>query len=92
MLASFPDGAKRSLEYRMQRGASGIGLPIETYRARVEAGQKWCCGCKDWHPRESFGVRSDSLDGLMRVCREANNARAREGMRRLAARRRETAS
>lgn len=74
---------QRSMEYRMQRGAGRLGIPLEEYRRQVEAGLKWCTGCKVWQPRDQFGPSKSLLAGLMPECRESINARARENMRRL---------
>lgn len=71
-------------------GAGILGIPVRTYRSRVKDGLKWCPGHQDWHPRTEayFYARRAKLDGLDTICKEINRVRAREGMRRLSARRR----
>jgi hypothetical protein len=48
--------------------AARIGMPVEAYRANLDAGLKWCSGHRAWHPLASTKfptnrMRSDSLDG-----------------------------
>ncbi len=57
--------------------AKRIGLPIDQYMARRDSGQKWCCGCKAWHPTDAFGLSRNRADGLSQQCREWANARLR---------------
>ena len=58
-----------------------LGVPLAEYRARVEAGERWCWGHKAWEPRDAFGVRFMNRDGLNTICRELDRAKARERMR-----------
>lgn len=52
-----------------QRAAAArIGVTEEAYRARLAAGDKWCGGCRAWHPREAFGIDRSRSDGLSAVC------------------------
>lgn len=78
---------RRSLATRINYGAAALKIPRSVYAEQVEAGKKWCWACHDWHPCAAFGVRRSTPDGLDNICTERNNARAREGMRRLRARR-----
>lgn len=39
--------------------------------ARTEAGEKWCTGCAQWHPRDRFTVNRAARDGLQSWCRES---------------------
>lgn len=70
-------------EHRMRLGAAKLGVSLDAYRSHVEAGEKWCFACQAWRPREDFGRSERATDGLLTSCRESNNRRAREGMRRL---------
>lgn len=75
------------IERRVRHGAASLGISRAEYRARLEAGERRCAGCHAWHPAAAFGARASYTDGLDRICREARNARCREAMRRLYARR-----
>ncbi len=55
--------------------ATRLGLSVEQYNALVAAGQKWCGGCKEWHPTSRFGQDRTRYDGLTSRCL---NARARK--------------
>jgi hypothetical protein len=44
------------------------GLTEDAYRAHVAAGEKWCGGCKKWHPRSAFGSDRSRNDGLAARC------------------------
>lgn len=58
--------------------AKKIELKPELYRSRVKAGEKWCYGCRDWHPRYFFGKDKTRFDGLVPACREFKNSRLRK--------------
>ncbi len=49
--------------------ASRLGLSLAEYQARRDAGEKWCTGCKDWHPVAEFAHDSSRSDGLRAACR-----------------------
>jgi hypothetical protein len=72
--------------------ANRIGVSVNEYRARREAGERWCWACRDWHPAAAFGWRSDALGRqfwrVMSSCVDGNRAASRAGMARLRARRR----
>lgn len=39
--------------------ATRLRLPVDEYVARRAAGERWCSGCRDWHPASAFaGNRS----------------------------------
>ncbi len=48
--------------------AARLGLSFDGYAAKVEAGEKWCVGCKAWHPVAAFGVDKGRGDGLATTC------------------------
>jgi len=52
----------------MKRAAAYLGLSFEEYTAKIEAGEKWCVGCKAWHPVAAFGVDKSRGDGLSTIC------------------------
>ena len=62
-------------EFAWRRGATKLGIPFETYRGHVEAGEKWCTGCRGWHDRSAFGVCQSARDGLNQLCRAGVRAR-----------------
>lgn len=51
-----PHGQRRgrSMETRMEIGATKLGISADEYRAHVEAGEKWCGGHREWHARDAF--------------------------------------
>ena len=76
-------GRPHTRETRMRVGAGKLGIPFETYKAHVEAGQKWCCGCQEWHMNNPgvFGVRRSAGDGLDNICARYARKVGRERMR-----------
>lgn len=48
--------------------ASRIGISVAEYDLRVAAGQKWCIGCRRWHPKRAFGPDRSRNDGLAARC------------------------
>lgn len=44
----------------------------------VRTGEKWCGGCKAYHPRTAFQRNRSAPDGLQKTCREFTNARRRD--------------
>lgn len=55
--------------------AARAGVSVEEYVARVESGEKWCTGCKEWHSRAAFGDDASRSDGLAASCLVARKAR-----------------
>lgn len=55
------------------RTAEMVGCTAEEYGEHIEAGEKWCTGCKQWHDRSAFGKDSSRSDGLAGSCRVAKN-------------------
>lgn len=55
----------------LKRVAARIGMTVSEYQDRIKNGEKWCCGCKAWHSRESFGVDRTRSDGLDPTCHQA---------------------
>ena len=51
--------------------ARRIGLTLAEYAHNVNAGLKWCFGCKAWHPVDHFGADRTRGDGRARACRAA---------------------
>lgn len=52
----------------LKNAARQTGLSLEDYQARVSNGEKWCTGCKDWHPRSVFTLDNSRSDGLTSTC------------------------
>lgn len=77
-----------TLDHRIAIGASQLGMSTDEYVRHIRAGEKWCTGHHDWHPRAEFGKRESLPDGLNNICRAIDRERARLRMRDLAARRR----
>jgi hypothetical protein len=72
----------RSDEHAMRVGATQLGMSLTAYRVRVEAGLKWCFACRRWQPREEFGRRWSTRDGLNRICRAAATEQVKASQRR----------
>ena len=52
----------------VKRQARRRGLSLEDYLARIDAGEKWCTGCKEWHLRSAFTLDNSRRDGLTPTC------------------------
>ena len=57
--------------------ASRIGITRAEYDRRIDAGEKWCTGCRAWHHRSAFGADKSRADGLQTACRDARRNRPR---------------
>jgi hypothetical protein len=71
---------KRSMTDRMQQGATAIGVPLDIYEARLEAGERWCAHHKTWHPSGEFsrGTTSYGVARFRSICRLADRERYHE--------------
>jgi 5-methylcytosine-specific restriction endonuclease McrA len=49
--------------------AKRIGVPVDEYVSRINSGEKWCTGCKEWHSRTLFYVDRSRSDGLAASCK-----------------------
>jgi hypothetical protein len=49
--------------------AARIGVTLDEYDQRRAAGEKWCTGCKQWHPHVDFNIDRSRGDGLGKWCR-----------------------
>lgn len=54
-----------------KRRAKALGLSFEEYSAKLEAGEKWCSGCKAWHPIVHFKSDRSRTDGYATICSAA---------------------
>ena len=57
--------------------ARRVGVSLGEYQQRVADGQKWCGGCRDWHPLAAFHIDASRGDGLAARCRTVQNRRPR---------------
>jgi hypothetical protein len=57
--------------------ARRLGIPIEEWDRRVDAGEKWCTACKCWHMRDAFGKDATRYDGLSSTCLEKKRGLSR---------------
>ena len=64
------EGAERS-------AAKKLGIPTEEYRRRVQAGDKHCGRCREWHQRTAFGEDSTRYDGLSSSCLHSRRVKVR---------------
>lgn len=67
-------GVPKSAEHRMRIGATRLGISFAEYCARVEAGERWCYGCRVWQPAEEMISQRQRLHGRGNICRKANLA------------------
>lgn len=61
----------------LRGAATHLGLTLEEYLGRIEAGLKWCTGCRAWHDRSAFSRDRTTGDGLKTDCVAASRARPR---------------
>lgn len=57
--------------------AARIGITLAEYDRRLDAGEKWCGGCRAWHDRAAFAADRSRGDGMASRCRDSVNAAAR---------------
>lgn len=69
MEGSVVEGSDRPrLEWTYRMAAQKLGMTERAYRARVEAGEKWCTLCRDWHKASLFGRDRSRGDKLTHSC------------------------
>ena len=61
----------------LKTAAARIGVTPEEYTRRRAAGEKWCMGCRAWHPADRFATDRSRGDGLVPTCRDFRNAQCR---------------
>lgn len=66
----------------MKIAAARVGMTLAEYMARLDAGEKWCTGCKAWHPRAVFVVDRSRGDGLRARCLAADRGRTQPNRKR----------
>lgn len=57
-----------SLSGATKTAAIRLGMTIDEYLEKRAAGQKWCSGCKSWHPTQDFPRNRNRSDGLNAEC------------------------
>lgn len=55
----------------LKTAARRVGLTLESYTARVAGGERWCTGCKQWHPVARFSADRSRGILLSAQCRFA---------------------
>jgi len=60
----------------IRTAAAKHGLTVEEYEAKTVA-EKWCTGCKAWHPRSDFPRDRHRGDGLRARCLAADRGKPR---------------
>src|SRR5437660_1214436 len=69
-----PRGQTMSTEERGRRSAATrIGVPFEEYERR-RIFERWCTGCRAWHPLKDFGSDKFRPGGVQSCCRASKNA------------------
>lgn len=77
----WPQGRRHSEESCYLMGANRLGIDPVEYAEKRQAGLRWCSGCREWQPVETFGPHSRMRDGIDSQCREASREYARTNMR-----------
>ncbi|HLO51487.1 MAG TPA: hypothetical protein VK211_23945 [Kamptonema sp.] len=54
--------------------ASQIGISVEEYLSKIEAGLKWCCKCKSWQPIDCFHSDKSRFDKKKPICKNCTKA------------------
>ena len=54
--------------WHIKVAATRIGISVDQYISRLQQGQKWCTGCKQWHSRSLFATDRSRSDGLKASC------------------------
>lgn len=54
-----------------------MGVSVEEYKINTKKGYKRCRVCKEWKIRKYFNADGSRSDGLTPLCRECQNAQAR---------------
>lgn len=62
-----------------QVAAKRLGVTVEEWRRRRDAGEKWCHECSAWHPVSAFAADKSRGDGLKAICRRCSSARGGRG-------------
>ena len=57
--------------------ARRIGATHEQYQARMVGGERWCTGCKEWHPISHFSNDCTRGCGLSAQCLKTKRQRPR---------------
>jgi hypothetical protein len=60
----------------MATAAKRLRMSPSDYAARVVTDEKWCVGCKGWHPIDAFGSDASRGDGRAASCCRFRRARA----------------
>jgi hypothetical protein len=68
-VSQTPEGA-------FKHAASRLGMTLAAYKERATA-EKWCTGCKKWHPKGDFLKDVSRSDGLASTCRKGRKTRYR---------------
>lgn len=68
-------------EGAMKLAASRRGMTVGEYRAKLEAGEKWCTKGKHWALRSGFGVDTYRADGLASECLACRRVAVRKDMK-----------
>lgn len=58
--------------------AAKLGITLDDYIGRVEAGQKCCLDCRTWKPRGDFGVDTSRWDATAAKCKSCVSVRWRD--------------
>jgi 5-methylcytosine-specific restriction endonuclease McrA len=53
----------------LKSSAKRIGISIDEYLERIDAGLKYCWSCRDFHPPTAFWVDRSRYDGLSARCK-----------------------
>lgn len=55
----------------LKTAAARIGVTVAEYQKHLNASEKWCTGCKDWHDLNRFQADKSRSDGRTAQCGDA---------------------
>ena len=55
--------------------ATRVGISLEEYRAHVAGGERWCTGCRAWHPTADFHLDRARGSRLKAKCKRWHRGR-----------------
>lgn len=54
--------------HHVRAASKRMNITAEQYQARLDAGEKYCSMCREWHPIDAFEMDATMMDGRRRIC------------------------
>lgn len=61
----------------LKAAATRVGLTVQEYTTRIDGGEKWCTGCKEWHRIDEFPRDRTRGDGRRARCLKVERGKPR---------------